>query len=83
MQLGFAAFALLAINPVGGLTIAIPFGVFKLHYPAWLILGAGIPLSYAQVLVVSHLEGLQEELGQALVVGEDAEGNAALSLHNA
>ncbi|HEX2066547.1 MAG TPA: SbcC/MukB-like Walker B domain-containing protein, partial [Candidatus Thermoplasmatota archaeon] len=37
---------------------------------------------YAQVLVISHVEGLQEELGQALVVAEDAEGNAALTLHN-
>ncbi|MCA1810836.1 MAG: hypothetical protein LC623_02360, partial [Halobacteriales archaeon] len=38
---------------------------------------------YAQVLVISHLEGLREELGQAVVVGEDAEGQATLSLHNA
>jgi exonuclease SbcC len=35
---------------------------------------------YAQVLVISHLEGLREELGQAIVVGEDAEGQASLSL---
>ncbi|MEA3204053.1 MAG: repair protein SbcC/Rad50 [Thermoplasmata archaeon] len=38
---------------------------------------------YAQVLVISHLEGLQEELGQALVVGEDAEGQATVTLHDA
>jgi exonuclease SbcC len=38
---------------------------------------------YAQVLVISHLEGLQEELGQAIVVGEDAEGQAQVSLRNA
>jgi exonuclease SbcC len=37
---------------------------------------------YAQVLVISHLEGLREELGQALVVGEDPEGQALVSLHN-
>lgn len=52
MQLGFVAFSLLAINPVGGLAVAVPFAVFKLHYPAWLILAVGIPLAYVQVLTV-------------------------------
>ncbi|HUR62309.1 MAG TPA: SMC family ATPase [Candidatus Thermoplasmatota archaeon] len=42
---------------------------------------------YAQVLVISHLEGLQDELGQAILVGEDDAGDAVatvagLSLHN-
>jgi hypothetical protein len=46
------AFALLAANPVGGLLVAIPFAVLKLHYPAWLAIGLGTPLAYLQVPVV-------------------------------
>jgi hypothetical protein len=45
-------FALLAANPFGGLLVAIPFAVLKLHYPAWLAIGAGTPLAYLQVAVV-------------------------------
>jgi hypothetical protein len=46
------AFALLAANPVGGLLVAIPFGVLRLHYPAWLAIALGTPLAYVQVAVV-------------------------------
>lgn len=35
---------------------------------------------YSQVLVVSHLEGLQESLGQVLRVGEGPDGEATLTL---
>ncbi|MFO1532808.1 MAG: SbcC/MukB-like Walker B domain-containing protein, partial [Thermoplasmatota archaeon] len=35
---------------------------------------------YSQVLVVSHLEGLQETLGHVLRVSEDADGNAIVAL---
>jgi hypothetical protein len=45
-------FALLAVNPVGGLLVAIPFAVLKLHYPAWLAIALGTPLAYLQVPVV-------------------------------
>ena len=42
----------LAINPIGGLALAIPYAVIKLRYPAWLVLLTGIPLAYVQVVVV-------------------------------
>jgi hypothetical protein len=46
------AFALLAANPFGGLLVAIPFAVLKLHYPMWLATVVGAPLAYFQVVVV-------------------------------
>lgn len=49
---GDLAFAALALNPIGGLTAAIPFGVFKLHQPAWLLWMVGMPLAYVQVIAV-------------------------------
>jgi hypothetical protein len=49
---GDLAFVTLAINPVGGLLIAIPFAVFQLGYPAWLTVAAGVPLAYVQVIVI-------------------------------
>jgi hypothetical protein len=42
----------LAANPVGGLALAIPFAVLKLHYPAWASIIAGVPLAYLQVPAV-------------------------------
>ena len=45
-------FALLAANPFGGLLIAIPFAVLKLHYSTWLAVAVGTPLAYLQVIVV-------------------------------
>jgi hypothetical protein len=49
---GDLAFALLAANPFGGLLVAIPFAVLKLHYPAWVAATMGAPLAYLQVIVV-------------------------------
>jgi len=46
------AFALLAANPFGGLLVAIPFAMLKLHYPAWVATAMGAPLAYLQVVVV-------------------------------
>ena len=52
MAPGDWAFVTLAINPVGGLLVAIPFAMFELRYPAWLAVLAGTPLAYVQVLAV-------------------------------
>jgi len=52
MAPGDWAFVTLAINPIGGLLVAIPFAVFELRYPGWLAVVAGTPLAYVQVLVV-------------------------------
>jgi len=49
---GDLAYVAMAINPVGGLAIAIPFAVFELGYPPWFALAAGLPLAYVQVIVV-------------------------------
>ncbi len=49
---GAVAFVVLAINPIGGLMVAIPFAVLKLHWAAWLAIVTGVPLGYVQVLVV-------------------------------
>jgi hypothetical protein len=49
---GDLAFATLAANPIGGLLIAIPFAVLKLHYPGWLAILVGVPLAYLQVVAV-------------------------------
>jgi hypothetical protein len=55
MSPGDLSFAVLAINPIGGLAIAIPFAVFGLHHPAWLAWVVGLPLAYVQVLAVDLL----------------------------
>ena len=52
MSSGDLTFALLAANPVGGLLVAVPYGMLRLHYPIWLTLVAGTPLAYLQVLVI-------------------------------
>ena len=52
MQTEDLAFIALAVNPVGGLALAIPFAVFKLRYPAWFAVAAGVPLAYLQVVAV-------------------------------
>jgi hypothetical protein len=58
MESSDAAFALLAANPVGGLLVAIPFAILKLHYPPWLAVAAGTPLAYLQVVAVDLGWGL-------------------------
>jgi hypothetical protein len=45
-------YAVLAMNPIGGLPIAIPFAIFKLGYPVWLAFMIAVPCSYVQVLTV-------------------------------
>jgi hypothetical protein len=52
------AFYALATNPIGGLLAAIPFAIFKLHYPAWRAVAIGVPLAYVQVLVIDAAWGL-------------------------
>ncbi len=52
MKGGDVAFAALAVNPIGGLLVAIPFAIFKLGYPAWVSVAAGVPLAYVQVLAI-------------------------------
>jgi hypothetical protein len=52
MRPGDYAFVTLAVNPIGGLLVAIPFAIFELHYPAGLAVLAGTPLAYVQVLAV-------------------------------
>jgi hypothetical protein len=49
---GDLTFALLAANPVGGLLVAVPYGMLHLHYPIWLTIAWGTPLAYLQVLVI-------------------------------
>jgi hypothetical protein len=49
---GELAFVAMALNPIGGLAIAIPFAVFELGYSPWIALVAGLPLAYVQVIVV-------------------------------
>lgn len=52
MLSGDLAYVVMAINPIGGLLIAIPIAVFKLQYPAWILLLSGPPLAYVQVFAV-------------------------------
>ena len=49
---GGLSFVLLAVNPFGGLLVAIPYAILKLHYPAWVATFVGTPLAYVQVAVV-------------------------------
>jgi len=48
-------FVLTAINPWGGMFVAMPIALFKLDWPAWLAVIIGIPLGYVQVVVVDVL----------------------------
>lgn len=57
------AFLLLAVNPIGGLLAAIPFALLKLGYSPWLVVFAGVPLSYVQVIVVDTGWTVLEKLG--------------------
>jgi hypothetical protein len=52
------AFAALAANPLGGLLVAVPFAILKLHYPPWVAAAVGTPLAYLQVFVVDLGFGL-------------------------
>ncbi|MFI5366815.1 MAG: hypothetical protein ACHQ4J_14460 [Candidatus Binatia bacterium] len=52
MSNGDIAFIILAINPLGGLLLAIPMAMLTLQYPLWLAVVSGVPLAYVQVTVV-------------------------------
>jgi hypothetical protein len=52
MSNGDIAYIVLAINPLGGLLLAIPMAMLTLQYPLWLAVATGVPLAYVQVTVV-------------------------------
>jgi hypothetical protein len=56
-------FALLAANPVGGLTVAIPFALLKLDFSPVPTVAIGVPLAYLQVLVVDACWSWLDRLG--------------------
>jgi hypothetical protein len=56
------AFALMAANPIGGLTVAIPFALLKLDFAPVPTVMVGVPLGYLQVLVVDGCWSWLEKL---------------------
>jgi hypothetical protein len=46
------AFIAMAINPIGGLLVALPFAILELGYRPWVALVIGTPLAYVQVIAV-------------------------------
>lgn len=48
-------FVLAAVNPFGGMFVALPIAIFKLAWPAWLAVVVAVPLGYVQVIVVDVL----------------------------
>lgn len=55
----YAGFVALAVNPFGGLLVAIPYAKAVLHLSPWWAAAFGVPLAYVQVLAVDLLwEGL-------------------------
>ena len=55
MTSGDVAFIALAMSPIGGLVLAIPYAAFELGYPMGVTLALGIPLAYLQVFAVDLL----------------------------
>ena len=55
MWAAWLGFVVLAVNPFGGLLIAIPYGQHVLHLSPWLAAAIGWPLAYVQVLFVDAL----------------------------
>lgn len=53
--LAVIGFVLTAINPWGGMFVAIPIAIYTLDWPAWFACLLGIPLGYVQVIVVDRL----------------------------
>ena len=47
-----AAFVVVAINPFGGLFLAVPLAIFELQWSPALAVAIAVPLSYVQVLAV-------------------------------
>ena len=52
MALGDLVYIAWAINPIGGLVVAIPYAVINLRYSAWLVVLTGVPLAYVQVVAI-------------------------------
>ncbi len=55
MWLAYAGFVALAVNPFGGLLIAIPYAKAVLSMSPWCAAALGWPLAYTQVLAVDVL----------------------------
>ncbi len=55
MAASLIAFVIAGLNPFGGMFVAIPIGVFKLMWPAWVAVLIAIPLAYTQVIAVDLL----------------------------
>ena len=53
--IAWLGFVVLALNPFGGLLIAIPYAQNVLHVSPWLAAAIGWPLGYVQVLFVDVL----------------------------
>jgi hypothetical protein len=45
----------LGVSPIGGLLASIPWGMFEMHYPAWLVIASSPPMAYVQVIVIDAL----------------------------
>jgi hypothetical protein len=52
MSPGDWTYLLMAVSPVGGLLVAIPWGVFEREYPWLVLVTSGPPLAYLQVVIV-------------------------------
>lgn len=55
MWTAYAGFVALAVNPFGGLLVAIPYAKLVLHVSPWLAAAVGLPLAYVQVVFVDVL----------------------------
>lgn len=55
MWVAYAGFALLALNPFGGLLLAIPYAKAVVGMSPWWAAAVGLPLAYVQVVFVDVL----------------------------
>lgn len=55
MSVAWLGFVVLALNPFGGLMVAIPYAQGVLHVSPWIAALVGVPLAYVQVLFVDVL----------------------------
>ena len=63
MWAGYLGFALLSINPIGGLLASIPYATFVLHVPPFWAALIGLPLAYVQVVAVDVLWSSLQRIG--------------------
>ncbi len=63
MWAAYAGFVALAVNPFGGLLLAIPYAKLVLHMSPWLAAVLGWPLAYVQVAAVDVLFHTLSRLG--------------------